>query len=120
MIKANAGKMRGVRVMRDPDAVLIDSFTDDSGIQYGYVVVYGEGSPAVHDGETWHLITTVTDEEWEANLQQLIVEQGTKIAAAAATSPVYAELAKIMNIVVGAGVGAPSDDTYVYISGASN
>jgi hypothetical protein len=119
MIKPNAGKMRGVRVMRDPDGVLLDSFVDESGIQYGYVVVYGEGVPAVHDGEAWHPITTVTDEEWEAKLQELIVEQGSKIASAAATSPVYAELAKIMNIVVGAGVSAPSDQTFVFNSGAS-
>ena len=118
MIKANAGKMRGVRVMRDPDGVLLDPFVDESGVQYGYVVVYGEGTPAVHDGETWHAVTDKTDAEWEEGLQNLLIEQGTKIAAAAATSPVYAELAKIMNIMVGAGgVGAPSDDVFVFESG---
>ncbi len=117
MIKPNAGKMRGVRVMRDPDGVLLDSFVDESGVQYGYVVVYGEGSPAVHDGETWHPVTDLSEEEWEAGLQELLVNQGNNIAKAAATSPVYAELAKIMNITVSAGVGAPSDSVFVFESG---
>lgn len=108
MIKPNAGKMRGVRVMRDPDGILLDSFTDESGTQYGYVIVYGEGLPAVYDGENWHPVSDKTEEEWENELQGLLVEQGTKIALAANTSPVYAELAKIMNIMVGAGVVAPT------------
>ncbi len=117
MIKPNAGKMRGVRVMRDPDGVLLDSFVDESGVQYGYVVVYGEGAPAVFDGETWHNVSDKTDEQWEDELQDLLVAQGSKIAAAASTSPVYAELAKIMNIMVGAGVSAPSDEVFVFESG---
>lgn len=108
MIKPNAGKMRGVRVMRDPDGILLDSFTDESGNKYGYVIVYGEGLPAVYDGESWHPVSDKTDEEWETELQTLLVEQGTKISLAANTSPVYAELAKIMNIMVGAGVVAPT------------
>jgi hypothetical protein len=105
MIKANAGKMRGVRVVRDPNSILLDPFVDDSGMQYGYIVIYGEELPAVHDGEQWHPITDKTAEEWEASVHDLLVEQGTKIAHAAATSPVYAELAKVMNIMVGAPVG---------------
>lgn len=117
MIKPNAGKMRGIRVMRDPDGVLLDSFVDESGVQYGYVVVYGEGTPAVFDGETWHNVSDKTDDEWETELQDLLVAQGSKIAAAAGTSPVYAELAKIMNIMVGAGVSAPSDEVFVFESG---
>lgn len=104
MIKPNAGKMRGVRVVRDPDGILLDSFVDETGMQYGYIAIYGEEAPAVHDGEQWHSITDKTAEEWEAALHDLLVEQGTKIAKAAATSPVYAELAKVMNIMVGAGV----------------
>lgn len=114
MIKPNAGKMRGVRVMRDPNGILLDSFTDEMGNQYGYVIVYGEGIPAVHDGETWHPIIDGTDADWENSLQELIVKQGSSIAAAAMTSPVYAELAKVMNIFVGAGVGAPSDSTFTF------
>jgi hypothetical protein len=108
MIKPNAGRMRGVRVMRDPDGILLDPFTDESGTQYGYVIVYGEGVPAVHDGENWYPVTDKTEAEWEEELQEMLVQQGTKIASAAATSPVYAELAKIMNIMVGAGVVAPT------------
>ncbi len=114
MIKANAGRMRGVRVMRDPDGILFDPFTDESGTQYGYVIVYGEGLPAVHDGENWHPVTDKTEAEWDEGLQEMLVQQGTKIAAAAATSPIYAELAAIMNIMVGAGVVAPT------MYGASN
>jgi hypothetical protein len=114
MIKPNAGRMRGVRVMRDPDGILLDPFTDESGTKYGYVIVYGEGVPAVHDGETWYPVIDKTEEEWNDALQTLLVEQGTKIATAAATSPVYAELAKIMNIMVGAGVSAPTDTTFRY------
>jgi hypothetical protein len=118
MIKANAGKMRGVRVMRDPDGVLFSPFTDETGMQYGYVIVYGEGYPAVFDGENWHPVSEVPESEWDDSLQERLVEQGTKIATAAAGSPVYAELAKIMNIMVGVGVSAPTDSTYMF--GANN
>jgi hypothetical protein len=111
MIKANAGRMRGVRVMRDPDGILFDSFTDDSGEKYGYVIVYGEGSPAVHDGTQWHPITEMSDDEWADGLQDNIVKQGIAIATAAQGSPIYAELAKVMQIFVGADTRAPSDST---------
>lgn len=114
MIKANAGKMRGVRVMRDPDGILIDPFTDVDGSKYGYVVVYGEGEPAVFDGEVWHPVITGSADEWENSLQQVIYDQGTAIAQAAMTSPVYAELAKVMNIMVGAGVNAPTDTVFTF------
>jgi len=114
MIKPNAGKMQGVRVMRDPDGILLDPFTDVDGSKYGYVIVYGEGVPSVFDGEVWHPVITGSVEDWEDQLQQLIVDQGSKIATAAQTSPVYAELAKIMNIFVGAGVGAPSDTVFKF------
>lgn len=109
MIKPDAGRMRGVRVMRDPDGVLLDPFVDDSGTQYGYVVVYGEGSPAVHDGDTWHLVSDIPDEEWESKLHELIVDQGKRISKAAETSPIYAELAKILNVAVAPTVSAPTD-----------
>ncbi len=114
MIKENAGKMRGVRVMRDPDGILLDPFVDESGNKYGYVIVYGEGTPAVFDGTSWVSVLDGDDSEWENNLQSMIVDQGTKIAGAAMSSPVYAELAKLMNIFVGAGVGAPTDNTFTF------
>lgn len=114
MIKPNGGKMRGVRVMRDPDGILLDPFMDEGGNKYGYVIVYGEGVPAVYDGDVWHSIIDISDSEWEEALQGLVVEQGTKIAQAAQSSPVYAELAKVMNIFVGAGVGAPTNSTFTF------
>jgi hypothetical protein len=106
MIKANAGQMRGVRAMRDPEGILLDSFTDETGLQYGYVIVYGEGSPAVYDGETWAPITDKTDEEWADGLQDLLVKQGVAITTASSTTHAYAELARIMNISIEAPASA--------------
>jgi hypothetical protein len=116
MIKPNAGKMQGVRVMRDPDGILLDPFTDVDGSKYGYVIVYGEGVPSVFDGEVWHPVITGSDADWEDSLQQLIVDQGMKISNAAMTSPVYAELAKLMNIFVGVGAStnAPTDTVFKF------
>jgi len=114
MIKANAGKMRGIRVMRDPDGILLDPFTDIDGSTYGYVIVYGEGAPAVFDGTDWVSVLEGDESDWDNSIQSLIVDQGTKIATAAQSSPVYAELAKLMNIFVGAGVGAPTDSTFTF------
>lgn len=114
MIRPSAGKMRGAVPMRDPDGILLSPFTDESGTQYGYVIIYGQGVPAVYDGETWHNVISVDESQWEEQLQNLIVDQGSKIAQAAMTSPVYAELAKVMNIFVGAGVGAPTDTTFTF------
>lgn len=105
MIKANSGMMRGVRVMRDPEGILLDPFTDVTGIQYGYVLVYGEESPAVFDGENWHSIIDEND-NWEETLPEKLQVQAQKIMELASTNPIYAELAKIMNITV--SVGAPT------------
>ena len=99
MIKANSGMMRGVRVMRDPEGILLDPFTDQTGMQYGYVIVYGEESPAVFDGENWHSIIDESD-NWEETLPDKLQAQATKIMELAATNQVYAELARIMNITV--------------------
>jgi hypothetical protein len=107
MIKANSGKMRGVRVMRDPAGILMDPFTDGTGMQYGYVLVYGEESPAVFDGENWHSIIDETD-NWEETLSEVLQVQATKIMELAGSDPVYAELAKIMNISVMAGGTEPT------------
>jgi len=112
MIKANAGKMRGVRVMRDPEGVLLDPFVDETGIQYGYVLVYGEEEPAVFDGENWHSIMD-SEENWEETLPDKLQTQAHKIMELAPTNQVYAELARIMNITVGAG--APSTVNNVVI-----
>ena len=49
-IKSNAGQIRGIRAVRDPDRVLLDPFTDPHGMQIGYIIVYGEGLPAVLEG----------------------------------------------------------------------
>lgn len=107
MIKSNAGKIRGVRVMRDPAGVLLDPFTDETGMQYGYVLVYGEESPAVFDGENWHSVIDDTDLNWEETLPEKLQVQAQKIMELASTDPIYAELAKIMNITV--SVGAPTE-----------
>lgn len=109
MIKANAGKMRGVRVMRDPAGVLLDPFTDETGLQYGYVLVYGEEAPAVFDGENWHSVIDEADVNWEEELPEKLQTQAQKIMELAATEPVYAELAKIMNIAVSVGAPASAD-----------
>jgi hypothetical protein len=111
MIKANAGKLRGVRIMRDPAGVLIDPFIDDTGIQYGYVIVYGEEQPAVFDGTEWRSIMDEEDSTWEDTLGDRLHTQAQKIMELSTTDPVYAELAKIMNITV--SVGAPVAETVI-------
>jgi hypothetical protein len=114
MIKANAGKMRGVRVMRDPEGVLLDPFTDETGIQYGYVLVYGEEEPAVFDGTTWHPVMD-SEENWEETLPEKLQVQAMKIMELAPTNPIYAELARIMNITVGVGAPSASSDSPIVI-----
>lgn len=108
-IKPNAGQLRGVRAVRDPEGILLDSFEDPMGGKVGYIIVYGEGLPAVFDGTTWHPITDETEQEWTDALQERIVKQGTAISQAAATNQIYAQLATLMNISVGAGVGGATD-----------
>lgn len=110
MIKANSGKMRGVRVMRDPEGILLDPFTDETGIQYGYVLVYGEEAPAVFDGQEWHSIIDEADVNWEEELPDKLQVQATKIMELAATNPTYASLAKIMNITVPVGAEGNADE----------
>ena len=109
MFKEGAGQMRGFRIVRDPDGILLDPF-EYMGTQMGYVLTYGEGVPAIHNGEEW--VTVVDDESaatYEANLQNLMVEQGTKVAGAI-QNPVYAELAAQMGMYAGATAGTPSAD----------
>jgi len=98
-IKPSAGTMRGVRVMRDPQGILLNPFMDPiMGGQFGYVVIYGEGEPAVFDGETWHPIYEGDASNWTTEQMGRIQEQMAKIAQAARTEPVYAELARLMGI----------------------
>jgi len=115
MLKPNAGQMRGFRIVRDPNGILINPF-EIMGNTFGYVITYGEGTPAIHDGDNWVSILSGGEEEFEDKLQELLVEQGSKLAHAAATNPVYAELAAQMNIFVGATAtpqsGPDSNTTY--------
>lgn len=109
MFKEGAGQMRGFRIVRDPDGILIDPF-QYMGTQMGYVLTYGEGVPAIHNGEEW--VPVVTDEvaaSYDDNIQALIIDQGTKIAGAV-TNPIYAELAVQMGMYAGATVGETSAD----------
>ncbi len=117
MLKPNAGQMRGFRIVRDPNSILINPF-DIMGQTYGYVITYGEGSPAVHDGNDWVSVLADSNLNFEDKLQEILVEQGTKIAQAAASNPIYMELAAQMNIYAGAPAGGASqsgpDSTTTY------
>lgn len=110
MLKPNAGQMRGFRIVRDPDGILLNPF-EIMGMKYGYVITYGEGSPAVHNGEDWVSVLTGTETEFAEKLQELLVNQGTKIAQVASSNPIYMELAAQMNIFAGAPAGASSSQT---------
>ena len=114
MFKEGAGQMRGFRIVRDPDGILIDPF-QYMGTQMGYVLTYGEGVPAIHNGEEW---VPVVDEEsaksYDDNIQGLIIDQGTKIASAV-QNPIYAELATQMGMYAGAAqTGNPGADTATF------
>lgn len=110
MLKPNAGQMRGFRIVRDPDGILLNPF-EIMGMKYGYVITYGEGSPAVHNGEDWVSVLTGAESEFEDKLQELLVTQGTKIAQAASSNPIYMELAAQMNIFAGAPAAASSSQS---------
>lgn len=92
-VKPNAGTMRGVRAVRDPQGILLDTFEDPIIGKIGYVVVQGEGAPAVFDGENWHSVMDITEEEWTNSLPTLVAEQGQKIVQNANADPTYAQLA---------------------------
>ena len=108
--------MRGVRVVRDPLGILIDPYMDPvMGSQFGYVVVYGEDSPAVYDGETWHPIFEGDGSGWTSNQLEVLQGQMMKIAQAATTEPIYAELAKLLGMPVpetGGSIPIPADSTF--------
>lgn len=115
MFKENAGMMRGFRIVRDPDGILFSPF-DYMGTQMGYVLTYGEGVPAVHDGNDWVVIVDdKTASSWDEDIQALIIDQGTKIAGAV-TNPIYAELATQMGMYAGAAQsqGGPDSTTATF------
>lgn len=95
-IKPNAGTMRGVRAVRDPDGILLDPFDDPIVGKIGYVIVHGEGAPAIYDGETWHSILDITEDGWNNSVQTVMAEQGQKLLDASQKNPVYQQLAAQM------------------------
>lgn len=100
-IRPSAGTMRGVRVVRDPLGILLDPFMDPvTNEKLGYVVVYGEGEPAVFDGKTWHPVFEGDLGDWDSAQLEFIQGQMMKIAQAAPTEPAYADLASRMGIYV--------------------
>ena len=113
-IRPQSGTMRGVRVMRDPQGILMDPFMDPvMGGQFGYVVVYGEGEPAVFDGETWHPIYEGDASNWVNDQMGLLQGQMAKIVQAATTEPVYAELARLMGMPLQTeAFPVPADSTF--------
>jgi hypothetical protein len=113
-IKPSAGTMRGVRVVRDPQGILMDPFMDPiMGGQFGYVVVYGEGEPAVFDGETWQPIYEGDASNWTNDQMARLQEQMVKIAQAAPTEPVYAELARLLGMPLPSSpFPVPADSTF--------
>ena len=106
--------MRGVRVMRDPLGILTDPFIDPvMGGQFGYVVVYGEAEPAVFDGETWHPIYEGDASNWTGDQMSRLQVQMMRIAQAATTEPVYAELARLLGMPVQtSSIPVPADSTF--------
>lgn len=108
--------MRGVRVMRDPQGILMDPFMDPvMGGQFGYVVVYGEEAPAVFDGEEWRPIFEGDAGTWETVQMARMQDQAMKIAQAAGSEPVYAELARLIGIVLpeqNSAFPIPADATF--------
>jgi hypothetical protein len=88
-IPPRAGLMRGVRLWADPEGILESPFEED-GIKMGYIYVYGEDSPAVFDGTTWHSVL-VGDQDVD---QQMIADQYYKVIEHAESNPEYKELAR--------------------------
>jgi hypothetical protein len=114
MIKTNAGMMRGFRIVNDPKGILISPF-DSNGIKYGYILTYGEGTPAIHDGTDWVSVLEEEMPDLEQRLPEYISNQAMAIAMAINEDPVYADLASKMNIVMpGSGPVVPGSEPVVY------
>ena len=88
-INPRAGLMRGARLWPDPDGILEGPFTEQ-GTQMGYVYVYGEESPAVFDGTTWHSVVAAG----QAISPDDISNQYYKIIDHSKTNAQYEELAR--------------------------
>jgi len=88
-IQPRAGLMRGVRLWADPDGILESPFMEQ-GMQMGYIYVYGEESPAVFDGTTWHSV--VADNEPVS--PDTIAAQYHKVIEHAESNKEYEELAQ--------------------------
>jgi hypothetical protein len=89
-INPRAGLMRGVRLWPDPDGILISPF-EENGQTLGYVLVYGEESPAVFDGTEWHSV--LEDANQWSEMIPLIAEQYYKIVEHAEKNEAYKQLA---------------------------
>lgn len=96
-IRAEAGKLRGVRVMNDPEGILLDPFLDMDGVTlFGYLLIPHEGSPAVFDGKDWHPIYDGDD----LDIHDLSAKQYTAVKAAVeAGNAGYAQLAAVLQAV---------------------
>jgi hypothetical protein len=88
-IPPRAGLMRGVRLWADPDGILESPF-DEDGMKMGYIYVYGEDSPAVFDGTTWHSVL-VGEQDVD---QQIIADQYYRVIEHAESNKAYDELAR--------------------------
>jgi hypothetical protein len=87
-IKQGAGQLRGVRVLPDPEGILLSPFTHYDGSQYGYLVVPSEGSPAVYDGENWYSIHTGSEDE----LPAIANKQYEAAIKASSSNPEYQQI----------------------------
>jgi hypothetical protein len=93
-IRSEAGKLRGVRVMADPEGILLDPFLDMDGITtFGYLLIPHEGSPAVYDGRDWHPVYDGDD----LDLHDLAAKQYADIKTAIENgNSSYAQLAALL------------------------
>jgi hypothetical protein len=94
-ISPRAGLTRGVRLVPDPDGILASTFIEQ-GSQMGYVYVYGEESPAVFDGKTWHPIISA-DVDWFSMHDEIAI-QYHKIVEQAKINKQYEELASYVGV----------------------
>lgn len=88
-VHKQAGQMRGVRVMQDPNGILFSPFHGTDGIQYGYVIVPTEESPAVFDGVEWRSILEEDVSDWKSFAMSEAQNQYSALQANA-SAPEYA------------------------------